>query len=127
MGTYLRTETQAAEFIIERMRQLPRMRYHDIMGSLGFSEAKALLESDAMERARGYAGRIVAVTGGKARYWRVKTLRKGMTHPRTRESKYLTTSLLECFNSEIRAREWMGTAWTVHNLPVMLQLRGVPT
>ena len=50
-------------------------------GKVGFSKAKALLESDDRERARGYAGRIVALTGGKALYWRVKALENGLTHP----------------------------------------------
>ena len=39
--------------------------------------------------------------------------------------RYRATSLLERFNREIRVRERMGTAWTVHNLLVLLQLRGV--
>ena len=95
------------------------------IGVVGFAEAKALLESDDMEQAREHAGRIVALTRGKALLWRVKALRKGLTHLRTGESRYRTTSLLERFNREIRARERMGTAWTVHNLLVLLQLRGV--
>ena len=32
---------------------------------------------------------------------------------------------LDRFNREIRARERMGTAWTVHNLLALLELRGV--
>ena len=50
------------------------------IGKAGFSEAKALLESNDMEQARERAGRIVALTGGKARHWRVKALEKGLTH-----------------------------------------------
>ena len=95
------------------------------IGIAGFAEAKALLGSDDIEQARGHAGRIVALTRGKALRWRVKALRKGLTHLRTGESSYRTTSLLERFNREIRARERMGTVWTVHNLLVLLQLRGV--
>ena len=95
------------------------------IGIVGFSEAKALLGSDDMEQARSYAGRIVALTGGKALRWRVKALENGLTHLRTGDTKYRATSLLERYNREIRARERMGTAWTVHNLLVLLQLRGV--
>ena len=51
---------------------------------------------------------------------------KGLTHLRTRETRYRATSLLERFNREMRAREGMGAVWTVHNLLVLLQLRGVP-
>ena len=43
----------------------------------------------------------------------------------TGESRYRATSLLERFNREIRVRERMGTVWTVHNLLVLLLLRGV--
>ena len=78
-----------------------------------------------MEQARDYAGRIVALTRGMALRWRVKALEKRLTHLRTGETRYRTTSLLERFNSEIRARERMGNEWTVHNLLVLLQLLGV--
>ena len=84
-----------------------------------------MLESDDMEQAREYAGRIVALTGGKALYWRDKALGKGLTHLRTGETRYRATSLLEWFNREIRVRERMGTVWTVHNLPGTLRFRGV--
>ena len=103
---------------------LPRECKRNI-GEVGFSDAKALLGVDDMEQARAYAGRIVALTGGKAIYWRVKALRKELPHLRTGESKYHATSLLERFNREIRARERMGTVWPVRNLLVLLQLRGV--
>ena len=43
----------------------------------------------------------------------------------TGDTKYRATSLLERFNREIRGRERMGSAWTVHNLLVLPQLRGV--
>ena len=92
---------------------------------VGFLEAKALREADHMEQARDYARRIVALTGGKALYWRNKTLRKGLTHLRG-ETRYRATSLLERFNREIRARERMWTVHTVHNLLVLLQMQGVP-
>ena len=95
------------------------------IGGVGFAEAKALLGSDDIEQARERVGRIVVLTRGKALHWCVKALRKGLTHLRTGEARYRTTSLLERFNREIRARERMGTAWTVHNLLVLLQLRGV--
>ena len=98
------------------------------IGGVGFAEAKALLpESDDMEQTRGYAGRTVALTNGTALYWRLKALRKGLPHLRTGESRYRATSLLERFNREIRVRERMGSAWTVHNLLVLLQARGVLT
>ena len=99
--------------------------YKRNIGKVGISEAKALLGSDDMEQDRKYVGPIVALTGGKAWHWYVKALRKGLTHLQTGESRYRTTSLLERFNREIRARERMGTAWTVHNLLALLQLRGV--
>ena len=55
------------------------------IGGVGFSDAKALLGSEDMEQAREYARRIVALTGGKALYWCVKALDKGLTHLRTGE------------------------------------------
>ena len=69
-------------------------------------------------------GCMVAETGGKTLCWRAKILGKILTHP---ESRYRATALLERFNPEIRARERKGTVWTVHNLLVLLQLRGVLT
>ena len=78
-----------------------------------------------MEQARERAGRIVALTGGKALRCRVKALRKGLTHLRTGETRYRATSLLERFNREIQARERMGAVWTVHNLLALLQMRDV--
>ena len=90
-------------------------------------EAKALLYADDMEQAREHAGRIVALTRGKALRWRVKALRKGLTHLRTGATRYRATSFLERFKREIRTRERMGTAWTVHNLLVLLQRLGVLT
>lgn len=83
---------------------------------MGFSEAKALLRADDMGQAREYAGRIMALTGGRALYWCVKALDKELTHLRPRKSRYRTTSLLERFNRDIRARERMGTVWTVPTL-----------
>ena len=47
----------------------------------------------------------------------------GLTHLRTGEARYRTTSLLERFNREIRASERMSTVWTVHNLQALLRLR----
>ena len=72
------------------------------LGSAGFSDAKTLLGSNDMEQARGYTSRIIALTGEKALYWRNKALGKGLTHLRTGEPKYRTTSLLERFNREIQ-------------------------
>ena len=57
--------------------------YKRNIGGVGFTEARALLGSEDMEQAREYAGRIVALTGGKARHWCNKALRKGLTHLRT--------------------------------------------
>ena len=109
-----------------QLRQFHLLReYKRNIGRVGFAEAKALLGSDDIKQARAYAMRIVALTGGKALHWCIKALRKALTHLRTGEARYRTTSLLERFNREIRARERMGTVWTVHNLLVLLQLRGV--
>ena len=42
---------------------------------------------------------------------------KDLTHLWAGKSRYRTTSLLlDRFNRRIRARDRMGTAWTVHNL-----------
>ena len=49
---------------------------------------------------------------------------KGQTHLRTGETIYRATSLLERFNREIRARERMGSVWTVHNLLALLLVAG---
>ena len=109
-----------------QLRQFhPLREYKRNVRGVEFSEAKTLLESDDIEQARAYAGRIVALTGGKALYWCVKALEKGLAHLRTGESIYRATSLLERFNREIRASARMDTAWTVHNLLVLLQLQGV--
>ena len=79
-----------------RRFHLPRECKRNI-GGVGFSEAKALLgPGDVMEQALDYAGRIVALTGGKALYWRVKALDKWLTH--LGESRCRATSLLERFN-----------------------------
>ena len=104
---------------------LPRECKRNI-GGVGFSEAKALLGSDDMEQARDYAGRIVALTGGNALHWCDKALDKGLTYLRTGETRYRAASLLERFNREIRARDRMGSVRTIHNLLVLLRLRGVP-
>ena len=58
----------------------PLREYKRNIGKVGMAEAKALRGSDDMERARERAGRIVALTGGNALYWRVKALEKGLTH-----------------------------------------------
>ena len=50
---------------------------------------------------------------------------QGLTHLRAGEARYRTTSLLDRFNSEIRASERMGIGWTFHNFLVLPQLRGV--
>ena len=52
-------------------------------------------------------------------------IEQGAEASSTGESRYRTTSFLERFNQEMRARERMGTAWIVNNLLVLLQLRGV--
>ena len=106
------------------MRQFhPLREYKRNICGVGLSEAKALLESNDMEQAQEYAGRIIALTREKAIYWCVKALEKGLTHLRTGESRYRATSLLERFNREMRARDRMGTVWTVHNLLVLLPPR----
>ena len=102
-----------------QLRQFHLLReYKRNIGKVGFAEAKALLGSDDIEQAAENAGRVVALTRGKA-------LRKGLTHPWTREARCRATSLLERFNREIRSRERMGSVWTVHNLLVLLRLRSV--
>ena len=109
-----------------QLRQFHLLReYKRNIGIVGFSDAKALLDADDIEQAREHAGRIVALSHGKALRWRVKALEKGLTHLRKGESRCRATSPLERFNREIRVRERMGTVWTVHNLLVLLQLRGV--
>ena len=47
----------------------PLREYTRNIGKVGFSEAKALLGSSDMARARECVGRIVELTGGKALYW----------------------------------------------------------
>ena len=97
--------------VLHQLCQFHLLReYKCNIGGVGFSEAKALLVSDDMDQARKRSGRIVALTDGKALYWCVKALEKGLTHLRAGESRYRTTSLLDRFNREIRGRERMGTA-----------------
>ena len=48
-----------------------------------------------MDQARKCAGRIVALTGGKALRWCDEALSRGLAYLRTRESRYRATSLLE--------------------------------
>ena len=61
--------------------------YKRNIGGVAFSEATALLGLDDMDQTRDYAGRIVALTRGKALHWRVKALRKGLTHLRAGETR----------------------------------------
>ena len=66
-----------------QLRQFHLLReYKRNIGGVGFSEAKVLLGSDDMDQARKCAGQIVALTRGKALYWRVKALEKGLAHLR---------------------------------------------
>ena len=99
--------------------------YRRNIGKVGWREAKELLASDDIETARMLADRIVKLAGGRARYWCVKALGQGLSHLRTGQVRYKTTSRLERFHREIRRRERMGTAWSPHNLLVLLQRRGL--
>ena len=56
---------------------------------------KPLLRSDDMDQAREYAGRIVALAGGKYQYRGVKALGKGLTHLRRVR---LDTARHRCWN-----------------------------
>ena len=93
VGDWDRAITRAIDVAYDRdtacqLCQFPLLRERNI-GGAGFAEAKALLGSDDddMEQARDYARRIVALTGGKALYWRVKALDKGLTRLWTGESR----------------------------------------
>ncbi len=99
--------------------------YRRNIGEVGWDEAKELLMSEDLTAARKLAAQIVKLTGGRGLMWCKKALTKGLAHLGTGQSRYKTTSRLERFQREIRRRERMGTAWTPHNLLVLLQRRGL--
>ena len=88
--------------------------YRRNMGKAGFSEAKALLGANDMEQARECAGRIVALTDGKAIYWRVKAFSKGLTHLRTGRDY---TAQHRCWSGSI-VRYGRASGWVGRGLPI---------
>ena len=99
--------------------------YRRNIGSLGFKQAKDLLEAQSKGEAYKLASVLNRVTGGKAAYWSDKVLRKGLTFLETGHERFKTTSRLERFQRELRRRESMGTWWTPYNLIVLLQHAGL--
>ena len=99
--------------------------YRRNIGEKGWREARRLLASSGLAEARGYAARVAALTGGQGTYWCRKALGAGRRHLATGQARHKTTSRLERHNRELRRREKMGAVWTPHNLPVLLQNRGL--
>ncbi len=99
--------------------------YRRNIGEKGWREARRLLASSGLAEARGYAARVAALTGGQRTYWCRKALGEGRRHLATGQARHKTTSPLERHHRELRRREKMGAVWTPHNLPVLLQNRGL--
>ena len=107
--------------------------YRRNLGWDGWAEARGLLASESVAEGQQWARRVVALTGGQARYWCRKALREGLRHLQTGQGRFKTMSRLERQNREYRRREKMGTAWTPHNpvsstgqaLLILLQKRGL--
>ena len=102
--------------------------YKRDIGKVGFSQAKALLRTDDMERAREYACRIVALPRGKAEG--VALARQGIAKridasTDGRRVEIPRDVAVGAVQSGDTGRARMGTAWTVHNLLALLQMRGV--
>ena len=83
------------------------------------------MESGSRAEAEEHAREAIVRSGGEGLQWCRKALGKGMTHLRTGQEKYRTTSHLERQNREYRSREKMGTVWFPHNLLALLQIRGL--
>ena len=83
------------------------------------------MASSILAEARGRAARVAVLTGGQGTYWRRKVLREGLRHLATGHARFKMTSRWGRHNRELRRREKMGTVWTPHNLPVLLQKRGL--
>lgn len=99
--------------------------YRRNIGSIGFKQAKDLLNAQDKGEARKLADILNRVTDDEAAYWSDKVLRKGLTFLETGHERFKTTSRLERFQRELRRRERMGTWWTPHNLIVLLQHAGL--
>ena len=99
--------------------------YRRNIGGAGWTAARQLLAAKSVAEAQHWAQRVVALTGGQARYWCRKALREGLRHLTTGQERFKTTSRLERHNRELRRREKMGTVWSPHNLTVLLQNRGL--
>ena len=78
-----------------------------------------------MSKARRLASELTTMTEGRAGYWRVKALKRGLVHPETGHAGHKTTSRLERFDRELRRRERMGVGWTMHNPLVLFQKQGL--
>ena len=99
--------------------------YRRNIGGTGWAAARRLLAAESVAEAQRWAQRVVALTGGEARYWCRKALGEGLRHLTTGQERFKTTSRLERHNRELRRREKMGTVWPPHNLTVLLQNRGL--
>ena len=99
--------------------------YRQKVGKQGLREAKALLESAGWAEAEEHAREAIIRSGGEVLEWCRKALGNGLTHLKTGQEKYRTTSPLERQNREYRRREKMGTVWSPHNLIALLQIRGL--
>ena len=99
--------------------------YRRNLGWEGWTEARQLLASETRAEAQRHGAQIVALTKGQARYWCRKAWASGLRHLATGQDRFKTTSRLERQNREYRRRERMGTAWSPHNLLVLLQNRGL--
>ena len=94
--------------------------YRRDIGKKGWQEAKALLGSKSREEAEEWGARLMEATEGKAAYWCEKAKGKGLTFLRTGHERWKTTSRLERFQRKLSRRESLGSAWSPHNLEVLL-------
>lgn len=93
------------------------------IGKAGWAAARQLLLTDDRAVAQSCARQIMELTEGAAAYWLDQALTAGRQYWTTGEVAYRTTSRLERYNRELRRRERLGTVWSEHNLPDLLQIR----
>ena len=83
------------------------------------------MESGSGAEADEHDREAIVRSGGEDLQWCRKALGKGITHLRTGQEKYRTTSHLERQNRAYRSREKMGPVWFPHNMLAPLQIRGL--
>lgn len=100
--------------------------YRRNIGGAGFAEARALLDADSLPQARELAESIMSLTGGRAAYWCAKALKQGLVHLGNRIWQIQDDIQAGALSSGVEASRADGhRMWTMHNLLVLLQIRGL--